>query len=251
MPSLITILLRCFGFLGLRVGRISNALSHKRIRYLNELGVNVVLDVGANTGQYANELRRLGYEGKLISFEPLSEPFRQLQRYSGETRNHECWQLALGRSDGEAEVNVSENIVSSSLSEVRDESVRACPSSRRVGSETVQVSRLDSLRARILSPTDRVHLKIDTQGTEADVLLGATETLDQTVSVEIELSLTPLYNNQLLLAQMFEVLRLRDFKCVWLERGFTDEISGYMLQVDGYFIRNSLMTQDAAGSHSR
>ena len=237
MIDLTTLLLRVSGKAGLRIGRVSNTLSYRRSHVLKDLRVNVVLDVGANQGQYSRELRRSGYSGRVVSFEPLSAPFLELQRYVAGSSNHKCSQMALGNSDGTASIYVSENTFSSSLLPIRGESVKACPSSVCVGVETIQLRRLDSVRSDILQPSDRVHLKLDTQGTEADVLLGARETLDQVVTIELEMSLAPLYENQLLMPQMFEMLRELGFRCVWIERAFTDPVSGHALQVDGLILR--------------
>ncbi len=41
-------------------------------------GVDLVLDVGANTGQFAEEIRRESYSGEFVSFEPLFRPFKTL-----------------------------------------------------------------------------------------------------------------------------------------------------------------------------
>jgi FkbM family methyltransferase len=197
----------------------------------------VVLDVGANAGQYAHEIRDMGYPGRIVSFEPLGAAFKTLQEHARGDHNHECMQIALGGSDGVTQINVSENLFSSSLLEVNGASVLACPASARVGVEEVQLRRLDSLKTEITHPGDRIHLKLDTQGTEKDVLLGAPQLLEQVASIEMELSLVPLYKGQILMPQMYEMMGDLGFECVWLERGFTDPSSDNILQMDGLFLR--------------
>jgi FkbM family methyltransferase len=237
MIDVIALVRQGFAKAGVGLTRVSNTLPYRRQQFFRDLGVTVVLDVGANTGQYASELRKHGYEGRLVSFEPLASPFQTLREFAGTYHNHQCMQVALGSADGNAEINVSENIVSSSLLAVSDECVTACHASRRVGTETIEVLRLDTVRADVLRPSDRVHLKIDTQGTEREVLWGGAETLQQVASIELELSLAPLYDTQPLFTEMCQLLEACAFRCVWIERGFMNESTGHTLQVDGFFVR--------------
>src|SRR6185312_8827200 len=110
-------------------------LQYRRARDLKELGTTVVLDVGANAGQFAHEIREMGYTGRIVSFEPLGAAFGSLQKHARTDENHVCMQVALGDRDGITQINVSENLFSSSLLEVNGESVRACPESARVAIE--------------------------------------------------------------------------------------------------------------------
>jgi FkbM family methyltransferase len=68
-----------------------------------------VIDVGANSGQYAGGLRAAGYRGRIVSFEPLSEPYGQLAAASSKDADWDCRQLALGRRPGTTTINVSED----------------------------------------------------------------------------------------------------------------------------------------------
>lgn len=80
-------------------------------------------------------------------------------------------------------------------------------------------------------------MKVDVQGFEKQVLAGAVETIAQIEAVEIELSLVELYTNQTLMPEMLSNLTALGFGPVWLDRGFKDPKTGYLLQMDGIFIK--------------
>ena len=85
----------------------------RRPLLLREEGITLVLDVGANSGQWAMELRRGGYQGRIVSFEPGSDAFAALERAAEGDRLWECRQLALGSHSGTATLNLAANSVSS------------------------------------------------------------------------------------------------------------------------------------------
>jgi FkbM family methyltransferase len=222
---------------GLNVTRAANTLECKRARILAKYDISIVLDVGANAGQFAQEVRGIGYRGRIVSFEPVTTAYDQLVEVASKDPHHECRQLALGDTDQTAIVHVSEGDASSSILEVEPISISASRSTRHVSDQEVQVARLDTIRDTLLRESDRAYLKLDVQGYEDRVLAGARETLRQVDGIEIELSLVPLYKGQAMLPVVWSRLTQSGFRPVWIERGFSDPVTGFMLQVDAIFVR--------------
>jgi hypothetical protein len=98
---------------------------------------------------------------------------------------------------------------------------------------------LDGLARHLIGPDDKAFLKIDVQGSELDVLKGATEILDQVEIVQTELSLLPLYDGGPLLDSVVRYLDERRFALLGLAPAFVDPTTGALLQVDGLFARVS------------
>ena len=204
-------------------------------RVLSGFGIDLVLDVGANTGQYGHLLRELGYRGRILSFEPLADAHAGLLQA---TAADPAWTAAprgaIGAEDGEITINVAGNSASSSVLPMLDAHAEAAPHSRYVGQERVALNRLDSVVAD--QPAKALFLKIDTQGFEASVLAGAPDTLARAVAVQVELSLIPLYGGQALYDTVMASLRDLGFElwAVWPGFGRDD---GRLLQMDAIFAR--------------
>jgi FkbM family methyltransferase len=202
-----------------------------------ELGVRTVLDVGANLGQFATELRGAGYVGTIVSFEPLSAVHPSLRRSA---ENDTGWlvapRMALGDTPGRTKINVSRNRDSSSLLPVAQRSVDAAPETSYVSVDDVEVWRLDDV-VDAAWPTPFA-LKLDTQGFELHVLRGAPRTLQNTVLLITELSLAPLYAGGAAMVDVFQFLERHGFRCISIVEGFADPRRHEVLQVDGIFVRD-------------
>lgn len=208
---------------------------YKVLEYLN---VDIVFDVGANIGQFATNLRSVGYKGRIISFEPLSDAHHRLLMAASRDLN---WQVhepvAIGDTDGIIDINISANSVSSSLLPMLDAHRKAEVGSEYIGTERVIVTSLDSVIPHYLDGSERYFIKIDTQGFEWQVLDGATKTLAKSQGVVCELSLVALYEKQHLWLEMIERLKGLGFTLWALQKGFIDSQNGRALQLDGIFIR--------------
>lgn len=202
-------------------------------------GVDLIFDVGANTGQFAQSMRQAGYAGRLVSFEPLSTAHARLLQVS---QNDSRWDIApraaIGDRDGETEIHIAGNSVSSSVLGMLDSHANAAPGSAYVGSELVPLSRLDTVACDYLASSTASFLKIDTQGYEGPVLDGAANLLGHVSGLQLELSFVPLYEDQELFDALLERLRALGFSIWAIYPGFHDPRSGRMLQVDAVFFRD-------------
>lgn len=203
-----------------------------------ERNVGTILDIGANTGQFGAELLQAGWSGKLVSFEPIAEARDQLKaRAAG---HGERWiippAMAIGSASGETAINVSANIVSSSLLPVGEASTSVIAETAYTRTETIQVRRLDE----VVDPAwpGPFAMKLDTQGFELEVVRGATETLKRTQVIMVEMSLAPLYDGGARFADLYRAIEDAGFRCIALTEGFADYERNEVLQVDGVFVRN-------------
>jgi FkbM family methyltransferase len=216
------------------------ALSAQYVNFLmSRLGVELVVDVGANTGQFARTLRAYGYAGTIVSIEPLSAAFAELKERCANDGNWTCYQCAVGGTDGTATINVSANSFSSSLLPVRERTLQLEPRVAYIAQETVALRRLDSLLPPAAG-TKRIFLKIDTQGYEQSVIAGASGILDGVVMIQMELAWTPSYEGQAEMGTMVSALRELGFEPAWVASAWTDPATLLMPEVDVTFIRRSI-----------
>ena len=213
-----------------------------RLRLLiSQLHINLVLDVGANTGQFALQCRAAGYRGKILSFEPSASAHAALLRSAA---SDPLWsvadRMALGAVNGETEINIALNSYSSSILPMLDAHLSAAPNSAYLQKEKVRLRRLDDILEDLLVTTSRtIFLKLDVQGYESHVLAGATQILANTAALQLEMSLLPLYDGETLMPKMHANLAAQGFDLWDLEPSFRDPATGRLLQVDGIFIRSA------------
>ena len=217
---------------GLELSRYRPA-SMRRKELIDKYHIEMVLDVGANRGLYGSELRTSGFTGRIVSFEPLSSAYRALAQRAALDPGWECWQLALGDRTGVAELNIASNFASSSFFLMLDAHARFAPHVTAVGVERVAMRTLDSLRLRLEGPT---LMKLDVQGYEPRVLKGAAASLEQVVLIECEMAVEPLYESQLALRDMLNLLHELGFDLVALEPGPPGS-AGETAYVDAMLVR--------------
>jgi FkbM family methyltransferase len=205
-------------------------------KYLELADIDIVYDIGANVGQFASSLRRSGFRGYIVSFEPLSTAREKLlQSASTDARWLVHEQCALGEEVGQVTLNVSANSESSSVLPMLELHATAAPASAYIKDEQVMLTTLDIVHATYSQLGSNLFLKLDTQGYEWQVLNGASRTLLDTVGILCELSVEPLYEGQYLWRDIIDRLEKSGFHLWALQQGFADPISARILQMDGIF----------------
>jgi FkbM family methyltransferase len=211
----------------------------RRASLLRAFEVDLVVDVGANDGEYGRSLRRLGYRGAIVSFEPLPDAAARLRSNHLRDEHWRSYELALGDAPGSAELYIAGNSASSSLLAMLPSHERYAPGSAYVGRTTVRVTTLDALADDVLGSAVRPFLKIDTQGSEGRVLDGARQCMARFVGVQLELSIEPLYEGAPGYIDMLARVQAEGFTLMSIEPGFSDLETGRMLQFDAVAFRQS------------
>jgi FkbM family methyltransferase len=239
LKSRVTRLVRRLGF-DLRLYRPASSESAQLMKILSAHGINLVFDVGANAGHFGQYLRDAGYRGRIVSIEPLSTAWNELLNAS---RKDPLWEVApraaIGSDEGELEIHVARNSVSSSILAMHTAHTDAAPTSGYMGKERVPLRRMDSMALEYLHSDSVPFLKIDTQGYEDRVLNGADGIMDRIVGIQLELSLVPLYEGQRLCDDLTEWMKRLDFELWAMSPVLVDPQSGRLLQLDATFFRCS------------
>lgn len=219
---------------------------HKELYYalnklwLHELNISSVLDIGANKGQFALTARMLLPHAHIYSFEPLPDCFREIKNRFKSSENFTAFNVGLGDCSGELEFEQNNFSPSSSFLKVSKRHQELFPFTQITKPVTVKIERLDDFidnnNLEIKTP---FLIKIDVQGYENKVLLGAKKTLQRASLIIIETSFEELYEGQPLFKDIYAQL---------IDLGFTyggsleqmyEPNSGKVIQTDGIFFNVS------------
>lgn len=233
--------LRCaFQRVGLDVNRYPvGTPAWRRVTLMEHHGVSVLFDVGANDGGYVRECRRLGFSGRVVSFEPVSAVRERLKESSSKDPLWSVEPWAIGRDFAQVTINVAGNAgASSSIRPMLDLHRRVAPASVYVHEERVEQRPLRSVWRDHADQADRAYLKVDVQGYEGEVLSGLGDFLEICTGLQVEASLTPLYEDDFTLEDTLAFAADNGFAVFAVEPGFSDKETGRMLQADVVLYRS-------------
>ncbi len=211
-------------------------LHRQLVLALEGAGIDRVVDVGANTGQYARRLRTAGWGGAILSLEPLPEAHAALRAAAAaDPRWEVAAPVAAGAVAGAAELEVSAEPDMSSL-RPQNAGLRALsPSSVVTATVAVDVRPLDALVAP-MQPAERLFVKLDVQGYEDAVLDGLGGLWRHVHGIQLELALTPLYEGERRYLDLCTRLESLGYRLALVLPGYFDGKLKRQLQFDGVFL---------------
>jgi FkbM family methyltransferase len=195
--------------LGIEIHKTRSSFDEARTHVIFEKKVSLLLDGGANEGQWATRVRRDGYSGRILSVEPGSKAFGKLQFNS---RDDKLWTVskhALGSKQETLTLHLASNEGMSSSLKKPERHLTEFPSVSFSGTEVVPVTTIENL---LLDVDDNVMLKLDIQGMELEALEGIGQALSKIVAVELELTLQPMYRTEASVGRVLSTLESFGFE---------------------------------------
>jgi len=212
-------------------------------KLFHHLRPDCVFDVGANNGQYGSQLRELGFTGTIISFEPVPTTFANLQKRAASDSNWHVLPFALGATEGTAAINVMAKSEFSSFHSPKSDDVSRFEGSNTVISTVeVAVHTLHGLMDQLISEHgfSRPFLKLDTQGFDLQVFIGAGERARQFVGMLSEIAVRTIYHGAPLLTESLDAYRAGGFELAALHAVNPADF-GRLVEFNAYFIREDLL----------
>ena len=200
--------------------------------FLQKQQIELVIDIGANRGQFAKYVRSAGFKGSIVSFEPLKDAFLVLEQATLEDKKWDCYKLAVSSRRGKATMYRTQNEWSSSLQETLDNTKKLTPRLESAGTEQIESITLAEALNLANAKKFRTFLKLDTQGHEAAILSSNPNSLQRICAIQVELSVRPLYENEAFAHDIVRFLVAYGFAVHHLIPGFRDENTRELLQFD-------------------
>jgi FkbM family methyltransferase len=202
--------------------------------WLKRLGVKTVLDVGANTGQFARVAHIVFPDARIYSFEPLPSCLNQLNDRMKDVERFQSFGSAIGSKDERITIHESASSPSSSILPMTRNHTEAFPWSEGGRDVEVELRRLDYFLPK-MQLDGPVLLKIDVQGYSMEVLRGAPDTLAKADLVLIETSVVTLYEGESTFDDVYQFMKNAGFSFTGVLDQLVHPETGAILQMDAIF----------------
>lgn len=213
--------------------KFSPGIEHLGI--LRKLKYDILLDVGANRGQFSSVSKLIYPEVRINAYEPLLQEANIYKKVLLRWPDVQLFEIALGSTRNKKVFHVSKKADSSSILPIGKFQKILFPATSEARTTSVSVAPLDSFPDH-WKCASKALLKIDVQGYELEVLRGAVKALKHCAYVYVECSEIPLYDGQALRPTVQNFLEQHGF-AHRSRHNETYDPKGALIQADHLFSR--------------
>ncbi|HWH61899.1 MAG TPA: FkbM family methyltransferase, partial [Ginsengibacter sp.] len=214
-------------------------LKIQKWNFLKKIPIKTIIDVGANEGQFVEEILNIFPLAEIYSFEPLGDCYEKLMSNFRNNKKVHTYNFALGEQDGEITFSRSSASPSSSILKMGDLHKKLYPHTANLVEEKVKIKRLDDVFADV-NLENEVLLKIDVQGAEEKVIKGGSSVLKKANMIITEVSYATLYENQPLFRDIMNLLEKYGFSYIGNMEQFANPLTGAPLFADAIFVKKEI-----------
>ncbi|MCX6702141.1 MAG: FkbM family methyltransferase [Candidatus Zambryskibacteria bacterium] len=203
---------------------------------LRDVNTPVIFDVGAANGETVVRYEKIFVQSEIYCFEPFKEFFENLKNNH---KNVRAYNTALGNKNGKVNFHVNPSLGSSSILPTDKRGPDNWWAGVLETKEIIEIPIMTLDKFTRDNSIDHIDiLKLDTQGTEYEIIEGATETLKKTKLIFTEITVIPTYEGQKEIDEIIKILRLNGFYIhnfydIWLGKG---KNRGRIRQLDAIFL---------------
>lgn len=200
--------------------------------------LNTIIDVGANSGQFAIAASKIYSSVNIYSFEALPSLLSTLENNTKQIKNIKIFNYALGDIKGDIEFFQNDYSLASSALEIHKNQTDLFPQTGGVKKIKIKSERLDDIINEMILDSP-VLLKLDVQGYEKKVLSGAVQSMKKIDYLLFETSFTPMYNAEPLFDEMNTFVKELGFEIV-APVGIFQSTDMKILQMDVLYKKNRI-----------
>ena len=210
--------------------------SPNRLEWLKNLDIQTVFDIGANIGQFAQEIRSILPNTHIYSFEPIRDCFVALKKDLEDDHRFTAFNYAIGEMEEISTINRNAYSPSSSILTMAESHKQFFPHTKNSHTEKIMIKTLDAVMSEIKAKKNLL-IKVDTQGYEDKILSGGQKAFSEAVAVIMEVSFETLYEDQPLFHDIYEKLRAFGFHYRGAAHEKIHPKTGAIIFEDAIFVR--------------
>lgn len=227
---------KIINFLGFNITRYNKVVDSKKYDWLRNFRINTIIDIGANIGSYSQFIHTIFQGATIYAFEPLKDCYDLLNKKKEIITNLNTFNIALGDRKETNYIYRSSFTPSSSILQMSEKHTKAFPHTKESVKQQIEIDTLDNVLNKVDLVND-ILIKIDVQGFEKNVLIGAQNILKLAKIIIIELSFVELYQGMSKFDEIYDMLKDVGFKYFGSWGQLNDPTDGKPLQQDAIFIK--------------